>query len=527
MAVSRLSRLKAFVTIIATTSGVTNPKWFAPSLSDVNNLTSATLCRGNCSGLGNWCNEPRVRPSNYAPPTSEFELQYVELIHRHHKRTPYASNSFPVDSNIWNCDDASILHLIHPLRGPQPAVVYRQELRPYQNSWKSPNRNASCAFPQITTDGLLDSWQHGNDLYDVYHGLVGLLPSRNEDAKSVVRYRATNNVITQQVAAMVIGGMWRDSGPFPLLIQPSGIDSLEPQYDCPAANERFSSIVSNTNTVWRKHLVSSTQLFRTLDNITLVHPLDPTFHSSFDHYFDNLSARQCHSMPMPCRPESGSKTPHCVSQEVADAVFRIGHWEYNHIYRDHPSSLLASAASFGSWIGELTTNLRDSMNGSSKIVYSHNVAHDGSIARLLSILQFEYMRWPGMGAEIVFELYRRKSKPSRHRPIDGDTPVRRQQNPPLAAANCLSGSMIPRARTCSPAITPTVASQSASGTLSNLGHPDNSNFYLRLLFDGQPLKSSNPSLGVIDMVPVDTVLEYFDNLVGKEGGLVESLCQTC
>jgi acid phosphatase len=33
------------------------------------------------------------------------------------------------------------------------------------------------------------------------------------------------------------------------------------------------------------------------------------------------------------------------------------------------------------------------------------VAHDGSISRLLAILQIEKMIWPGMATEVVFELY--------------------------------------------------------------------------------------------------------------------------
>ena len=44
----------------------------------------------------------------------------------------------------------------------------------------------------------------------------------------------------------------------------------------------------------------------------------------------------------------------------------------------------------------------------SGIRYRHNIAHDGSISRLLSILQIEKMVWPGMGSEVVFELYKSK-----------------------------------------------------------------------------------------------------------------------
>lgn len=39
----------------------------------------------------------------------------------------------------------------------------------------------------------------------------------------------------------------------------------------------------------------------------------------------------------------------------------------------------------------------------------HNVAHDGSIAPLLGALQVASGFWPGMGTEIVFELYKDRS----------------------------------------------------------------------------------------------------------------------
>lgn len=37
---------------------------------------------------------PRVRKREYKIPSKEYELKYVEVIQRHHKRTPYASNTF-------------------------------------------------------------------------------------------------------------------------------------------------------------------------------------------------------------------------------------------------------------------------------------------------------------------------------------------------------------------------------------------------------------------------------------------------
>ena len=77
-----------------------------------------------------------------------------------------------------------------------------------------------------------------------------------------------------------------------------------------------------------------------------------------------------------------------------------------------------------------------------------------------------------MGSEIVFELYRKRS--------GGHTPK--------------------------------------NATVSESDH------YVRVLFGGQPLRSSNPSLGLMDMLPVETLLAYFDGLVGKNASLVKEKC---
>lgn len=153
---------------------------------------------------------------------------------------------------------------------------------------------------------------------------------------------------------------------------------------------------------------------------------------------------------------------------MADAVYRLGHWEYSQIYRDAPSSFPASSASYGVWAAELVTHIREFINGKKDVIYFHNVAHDGSISRLLSILQLDEMVWPGMGAEVVFELYKKK--------------------------------------------------QSGDAKDSKCG------YYVRVLFGGQVFRSSSPILGEMDMIPVKTLVSYLEGIVGKEAADVKGMC---
>jgi hypothetical protein len=332
--------------------------------------------------------------------------------------------------------------------------VYTNDVNPFAPS----GFNGSCQFPQITREGLDDSYQHGKDLYTVYHDLLNFLPANLSDKAT---YRVTNNQITSQVAGMLINGMYAPSRTTPLKIQPTNVDSLEPQYPCPKASSLYSSYgVSSTAANWTAHLTSAKSLFSSLDSISGIASDSTDWHKSFDHYYDNLSARQCHAKPLPCN----STTNTCVTQQQADTVYRLGQYEYSFIHRDSSQSLQAAVASYGIWFAELAQNMRDAISGASPVIYRHNVAHDGSVSRVLSILQVEQMVWVGMGSEVVFEIYQKRGYGAGKK-------------------------------------------------------------YVRILWGGQVLRSSNPSLGEVDMLDLDVFLGYVDGLVGRRAKKVVGLCK--
>ena len=292
----------------------------------------------------------------------------------------------------------------------------------------------------------------------MYRDLLGFLPNK---AGEQVVYRVTNNPITSQVAGMVVSAICNPTTSFPLHIQPASIDSLEPTYLCPVSAALLSNYaIGSTNPNWTAHLSVSQPLFTIIDSISNVSPTDLSFHESWDYYFDNLSSRLCHSKPLPCSP---TNTTTCITNDVANAIFRLGLYEYSYIYRASPYSLRASTAPFGVWIAELAQNIRNSISGASPVKYRHNVAQDGSIAMLLSILQVDEMVWPGLGAEIVFEIYK-----------------------------------------------------AAAGGEER---------FVRVLWGGVVLRSSYPGLGIVDMLPLDSLLSYFDELVGIGASKVPRMCE--
>ena len=378
---------------------------------------------------------------------------------------------------------------------------------------------------------------------------MGFLP---DDANDKITFRVTQNVITSEVAGMVINGMFGTEADYPLLIEASGIDSLEPTYSCSVSSNLFNVIKSGAN--WTDHLTAAAPLYATLDDISGVSSTDSGFHASFDHYYDNLSARQCHDKPLPCKLVNGVNSTTCVTQTETDEVYRLGNYEYSYIYRDDPRSLAASATSYGVWIGELTTHIRDFISGESQVIYRHNVAHDGSMSRLLSILQLDTMVWPGMGSEVVFELYK-KDTASSTIPITTVTSTPTVIAPNCNHDNCLRqviqesssasqfcptytassvteslptfvsncGGIASRVSSaCSCVVTPTSTFSTTAPTSTSGTSP--SGYYIRILWKGQVLQSSNPSLGLMDMVPLETVLGYFDGLVGVGASFILGKC---
>ncbi|KAF1811030.1 phosphoglycerate mutase-like protein [Eremomyces bilateralis CBS 781.70] len=455
-------------------SAAVDLSWHAPNQTWINDITQVVNGSGTYGfhfggstlpadvkyGTYNWCNMPHVREDMYPDPPKGYELTYVELIHRHHKRTPYANNTFPREGYSWECTDEGLSYYGSPLnpQNPNPAQTYWFVHTSEVNPFAPKGFNGSCQFPQITRAGLEDSWQHGKDLYQVYHSRLHGFPAEPDEK---VSFRVTSNAITSQVAGMVISGMFPAiwDGRYPVNIQPSSIDSLEPAYSCPASNQISGQYgAGSSNPAWTGHLSATADLFRSLDVVSGVSSSDSEWHRSFDHYYDNLSTRQCHQKPLPCKIGSEME---CVTQAQANEVYRLGQYEYSYLYRDSPESLEVAKRSYGVWVAELARNMRDHVAGVKPVVYMHNIAHDGSVSLLLAILQIDVMAWPGMGAEVVFEMYK-----------NGDQDKR----------------------------------------------------YVRVLFGGQVLTSSNPSLGEMDMIELDILLDYFDGLVGANAAMVPTLC---
>ncbi|KAG7750159.1 hypothetical protein KL912_000719 [Ogataea haglerorum] len=410
-------------------------------------------------GQYNFCNMPHVRKDTYPQvDQSVYKLQFVEVIHRHHKRTPYAQNCFPVENLVLYCDDALNNYYSEfktPDRSNNTTKIswtnYQNQYNPF--SFIQNGYNGTCQFPQISYGGLEDSYQHGLDLYGVYGELLEFLPESYDPNQ--LTFRVTNNVITSQVVSAVAKAMYPCEKGIDVKVEGNSFDALEPTYSCDFADDVASEITSSSE--WQEHLAKAADLYNELDHISGVDPDSEDWHQSFDHYFDNTAFRLCHGYDLACNSENSSL---CMTQDQAEQIFRLGDFEYNYQFRIHENSTLYAATSYGAYFNELKHRLLQKTDGSSSLKYSHNVAHDGSIARILGFLQIDYLRWPGMGSEIVFELYE--------------------------------------------------------------GLKDGK-WYLRTLYMGRVLTTTGP-LGEIDMIPLRDYVDYIESMIGKDAEVLVDYC---
>ncbi|KAG6890056.1 hypothetical protein C0995_012514 [Termitomyces sp. Mi166 len=307
---------------------------YPPQSSNINNLTfvlngsgapgifNSSTTPNELYGEYNWCNMPHVRTREYKTPSHDFVLEYVEVIQRHHKRTPYASNTFFKEDISWSCVGQGPLNGLKAASGPGadvPDIQWQAFTNP-DNPWTTTVGpgfvGTTCQLPQITEEGLEDAITHGQDLRAVYVSRLGL-SSRFDPSTS--RIRVTNNQITSQVASGLVKGLFPASSGIEVLVQSSSFDSLEPTYSCPKANQLQTAITMGSGT-WNGHLSAAAGLYAELDAISGIASHDTAgWHTSFDHYYDNMSAKQCHDKTLPCDVNSTST---CVMQDMVTA------WEF-------------------------------------------------------------------------------------------------------------------------------------------------------------------------------------------------------
>jgi acid phosphatase len=385
------------------------------------------------SHIYNYCYMPHVAKETYMLPSAmlnnsvDAQLILVQVIQRHHKRTPYNLPPTQALGDDWDCGDISLFgygYYQHDRfsRKHRSVWTYQQTYSSHINPF-SDRVQGTCQFPQLTGGGLLDAQRHGRDLRNVYQSRLKLsMPSKRGhiDAQPAF-FRYSRAALTEATAAGVLAGLFDTVDYVPLHAQNNLVDSMDGGYPCPAA-DRYEEAKRQTP-AWQEHLDKTADLRARLEAVLSTDTSDDAeaWRESFDHYADYFQGRQCHGLPLPCHP---SNTSLCVTQADIDTVSSLGDWEWDFTWRAQPNAKQHIRAARGVLIAEMLDMLSRKAAGQTKIRYAHLFGHDGELGPLLGSLGVPFLRWPGMGAEIVFELYKTKADAHMVRVLYGGRPIR-------------------------------------------------------------------------------------------------------
>ncbi|KAL0960733.1 hypothetical protein HGRIS_005757 [Hohenbuehelia grisea] len=347
----------------------------------------------------NYCNAPHVNSAHYSsPPVKDAKLVYLNVVMRHHKRTP--DNLYPRENELnppagWDCTD---LHQM--LYAGGAGQIDRQTFAPTWHPFARTFWNGTCDGGQLTRGGLEDAIKHGRDFWSVYHNKLGFLKSVSENEIFV---RTSKEPRTQHVASGLLFGMDPSTArrSFPVHVQPSNIDSIPPSYSCPHADAIRAAYQAVP--AWSDHIHANQDLQDRLD-ATLGTAGLQAWSFWYDHFFDTFTSRTCGGHPLPC-----NATGSCVSEADARQVFSLGDLEYNYIWNAAQNSSTYVRLTFGVFFQEILQNMQSFAAGHEPHKLRFYVGHDGTMIRLASGLGFGRngsLRWPALGSEIVMEVRR-------------------------------------------------------------------------------------------------------------------------
>lgn len=230
----------------------------------------------------------------------------------------------------------------------------------------------------------------------MYGDKLGFFPASPDDT---TWFRSSESPLTQGTAGGVLRGIWPAyTDPLPLHQQATAVDTVNEGFSCNLRNTILSEILSSST--WQAQLQATAPLLAQLAPFT---ENNSAWTETFDHLSDNFQGRLCNGYKLPCDINDPSK---CVTMQEADEVFRAGDWEWNYYWRSYSNATTYIQTVEGLFIGEILQRFASVQAGKNTVKYEHDFVHDGDIGPIAGALGIQSLRWPGMGSNIAFELWK-------------------------------------------------------------------------------------------------------------------------
>lgn len=137
----------------------------------------------------------------------------------------------------------------------------------------------------------------------------------------------------------------------------------------------------------------------------------PEWHQAFDNYFDQMSVRTCHNMPLPCSPDGTT----CVDQKSYQQVVSLANWEFAYAYTQYEWQNFATLG-----IGGFVSVLRDvwvaianedpSLSSVGTPDFAFYSGHDTTLTAVLGAFNVTNWPWPAYASNMLFELWEKDTK---------------------------------------------------------------------------------------------------------------------
>ncbi|KAH9994292.1 phosphoglycerate mutase-like protein [Russula vinacea] len=413
---------------------LTKPEFEVRRLAPRVHARSALTSPQFSSPWNNYCNAPHVNASHYQLPEEGAELVHLTVMMRHHKRAPIAlvPDELSINDDIpWDC--SGVKQFTYDGRGARLShSVYTPLDHPFaRQMWAG-----GCEVGQLTQGGFRDSKIHGKDLWELYHGRLGFIPSV---CPSQIGVRTTYIDRTKHVASGVLVGMDPSTAkrPWAVHAQPQLADSLVPSYTCSRADELLAAM--RAAPFWQDTLKKNAALIERMSSV-LGTTNSTEWTSTFIYYQDIFTSRVCNNHPLPCNAAGD-----CVSEEDADKTFELGNLEFDYIWHLAEHATEYNQLTFGVMFSELADALEEP-----KHRLALYVAHDASMVRMAAGLGIFPIRWPRLGSEFAIEIWSDKNRskfvrviydgevigPLSWTPLDAFISLLREQVPDHLFAKC-------------------------------------------------------------------------------------------
>ncbi|KAK9767187.1 hypothetical protein K7432_003186 [Basidiobolus ranarum] len=348
-----------------------------------------------------YCQARRPSKSKYKP-LPHAKLVHVQLVVRHGDRAPVwpLLNEHDV---TWDCDEVQEFSRLKGSKVQYDSGKFKyQVIIPKQNSLSQAFWKGTCLNGQLTTKGKLQHKDLGRALREIYINKLRFLPNKLAD-NNMLFIRSSDIIRTKQSAQSILTGLYPKSkrnieDPLTIHYEPSEIETMKfNKWICPRYTQLSDAMI---NTSYYHAYYEEAQLLKAkLDQILTPQSLnwpDKTMVS----YMDSMRCRQCHEKPLPCR---GSK---CITQEMADDLYRLVDKEYAYTHRDAELADEANAAVLGWLMRDILSGMISNRRKQVQTKFEIFSGHDDTIFGLLGLLKAKDMRWPPFASNIIFELWK-------------------------------------------------------------------------------------------------------------------------